>query len=176
MSKESKFLAFVLRHDPSSIGLELGPGGWVPVDALLKGMRRAGHPLSRDALETLVATNEKKRFTLSEDGLRIRAAQGHSIPVDLDLCPVTPPDTLYHGTARSNLDAIFAEGLLPGRRRHVHLSNDHDTAIKVGQRHGKPVVLTVHSGRMCADGQTFWRADNGVWLTERVAPHYLSFS
>ena len=175
MSKESKFLSRVLRHEPDLIGLTLGPGGWVQVDELLRGMKRAGHRLSPDALRQIVTDNDKQRFTLSEDGRRIRAAQGHSVVVDLGLTPTEPPVTLFHGTARDNLDAIFASGLNPGRRQHVHLSPDEETAVKVGTRHGRPVVLRVNTAAMHADGLIFWRADNGVWLTATVPPEYLGF-
>ncbi|MCA0964973.1 RNA 2'-phosphotransferase [Salipiger bermudensis] len=175
MSKESKFLSRVLRHEPDLIGLTLGHGGWVQVDELLRGMKRAGHRLSPDALRQIVTDNDKKRFTLSEDGRRIRAAQGHSVVVDLGLTPIEPPATLFHGTARDNLDAIFASGLNPGRRQHVHLSPDEETAVKVGTRHGRPVVLRVNTAAMHAHGLPFWRADNGVWLTATVPPEYLGF-
>ncbi len=175
MSRTSKLLSRVLRHTPEDAGLTLGPGGWVEVDALLRGLKRAGHALTRPELESIVAENDKSRFTLSQDGQRIRAAQGHSVPVDLELTPVPPPPTLFHGTARASLDAIFAQGLNPGRRQHVHLSADAVTAERVGARHGKPVVLTVHAHAMHADGHTFWHADNGVWLTTQVPARYLGF-
>lgn len=175
MSKESRFLSRVLRHEPELIGMALGRGGWVQVDDLLRRMKRAGHPLTADALSQIVAENDKQRFTLSEDGHRIRAAQGHSVTVDLELEAMEPPATLFHGTARANLDAIFANGLNPGRRQHVHLSPDEETATKVGTRHGRPVVLRVNTAAMYADGLTFWKADNGVWLTESVPPEYLGF-
>jgi len=175
MSKESKFLSRVLRHEPELAGLRLGEGGWVLVDDLLRGMKKAGHQMKREELSQIVAENDKRRFTLSEDGMRIRAAQGHSVAIDLELPAIAPPDALFHGTARTNLDAIWAEGIKPGRRRHVHLSGDHETATRVGQRHGKPVVLCIATGRMHMEGHSFWRADNGVWLTEYVAPEYLGF-
>ena len=173
MSTQSKFLSRVLRHEPELVGLSLGPGGWVRVDDLLRGMTETGHGIQAEDLRQIVADSDKKRFTLTEDGQLIRAAQGHSVPVDLDLAPVKPPLQLFHGTARVTLEAIFAEGLKPGQRQHVHLSQDQETAVKVGQRHGKPVVLRVETGRMHAAGGTFWRADNGVWLTDFVAPAYL---
>lgn len=175
MSKESKFLSRVLRHEPELMGLNLGLGGWVRVEDLLRGMKRAGHRLTRDDLHRIVAENDKRRFTLSEDGRRIRAAQGHSVAVDLELRAIAPPCELFHGTARTNLDAIWAEGIKPGRRQHVHLSGDPKTATRVGQRHGKPVVLRIAAGQMHADGHQFWQADNGVWLTHHVAPAYLGF-
>lgn len=175
MSKESKFLSRVLRHEPDLIGLTLSAGGWVQVEDLLRGMKRAGHRITLESLHQIVRENDKQRFTLSEDGQRIRAAQGHSVSFELDLVPVDPPATLFHGTARANQDAIFLKGLIPGRRQHVHLSSDEETAVKVGARHGRPLVLRVNTAAMHADGMTFWRADNGVWLTAAVPPEYLGF-
>jgi len=176
MSKNiSKFLSLVLRHEPQSIGIELDVGGWVAVDDLIAQARRAGVAIDDDVLRTVVAENDKKRFTLSADGSRIRAAQGHSVAVDLDLVPAVPPEILFHGTALASLEAIFREGLTPQSRQKVHLSADTETALKVGQRHGKPVVLTVAAGRMQADGLTFWQAENAVWLTDAVPPAYLSY-
>ena len=174
MSRElSKFLSYVLRHAPESIGIRLDDHGWVDVDELLAAANRAGRPLDRQTLAAIVAESEKQRFTLSEDRRRIRAAQGHSIAVDLGLAPSEPPERLYHGTATRFLEAILAEGLKPGGRRQVHLSTDVATATNVGRRHGEPVVLLVDSARMFADGLGFWRADNGVWLTDFVPPSYL---
>lgn len=176
MSKEiSKFLSYVLRHAPETIGLRLDANGWADVSELLTKAKKAGKRFDLDTLRVVVAENDKQRFTLSEDGRRIRAAQGHSVAVDLALAPVAPPALLYHGTASRNLDAIFAEGLKPGRRQQVHLSLDPETARKVGERHGKATVLTVDSNRMHGDGYTFVRADNGVWLTDHVPPAYLGF-
>ncbi|MEO1028835.1 MAG: RNA 2'-phosphotransferase [Pseudomonadota bacterium] len=172
-TKHSKFLSLVLRHKPEEIGLTLAPGGWVEVDALLKGMAEAGRPITRSKLEEVVRTNDKKRFSLSEDGKRIRAAQGHSAKVDMQMVPATPPEFLYHGTATRFLDAILADGLKPMSRQHVHLSLEYQTAHKVGSRHGRPVILTIESGRMKTEGHEFYRADNGVWLTDRVPPDYL---
>ncbi|OOY18940.1 RNA--NAD 2'-phosphotransferase [Thioclava sp. DLFJ5-1] len=173
MSNDSKFLARVLRHAPDEIGLSLGEQGWVRVEELLRAMKKAGRPLTRSQLEEIVATNDKSRFTLR--GEMIRAAQGHSVDVDLGLPALEPPETLYHGTASRNLDAIFATGLVSGRRRQVHLSPDPATASRVGERHGKPTVLRVDAGRMHADGYAFYRADNGVWLTDEVPASYLGF-
>lgn len=175
MSKDiSKFLSLILRHEPQAIGIELDAGGWVAVDALIAKARLAGTEIDDQRLRAVVAESDKKRFTLSEDGRRIRAAQGHSVPVDLGLVPVSPPEILFHGTATTALAAILHEGLLPQTRQKVHLSADTDTATKVGQRHGKPVILTVAAGRMQADGFVFWQADNGVWLTDAVPPAYLT--
>jgi putative RNA 2'-phosphotransferase len=168
----SKFLAYVLRHDPSSAGVELGPGGWVRVDDLLAGLARAGRPIDRARLEAVVASSDKRRYELV-DG-RIRAAQGHSQPVDLLLDPVRPPDVLFHGTVERFLPAITADGLRPGQRTHVHLSADVATARTVGARRGRPVVLRVDAAGMHAEGMVFHQASNGVWLTARVPPERIA--
>ncbi|MEW4566253.1 RNA 2'-phosphotransferase [Tautonia sp. JC769] len=169
----SKFLSLVLRHAPGSIGLTLDEGGWASVEELIACAGRHGTRLDRELIVEVVASNDKQRFRLSDDGLRIRASQGHSIAVDLGLEPVTPPEVLYHGTARRFLEAILREGLRPSGRQHVHLSGDEETAVAVGRRHGSPVVLRVAAGRMAADGLVFYRSDNGVWLTDRVPSAYL---
>lgn len=174
LKSKSKFLSYVLRHAPESIGLTLDENGWTGVDELLAKAGAAGRRLDRAMLEEIVATSDKKRFTLSDDGSRIRAAQGHSVEVALGLEPVTPPETLYHGTATRFLDAIRAEGLKPGSRQQVHLSADAATATAVGSRHGKPAVLRVAAGVMHQEGHAFFQADNGVWLTDHVPPRFLS--
>jgi len=171
--KISKFLSYVLRHKPEAIGIALETGGWIDVDALLQAMNAAGKPLVRDVLEEVVSTNDKQRFAFSDDGTKIRASQGHSVQIDLGLQPITPPDTLYHGTATRFLNSILSSGLQPQSRRHVHLSADEPTALRVGQRHGKPVILRVDAGAMHADGHTFFLSANGVWLTAAVPPAYL---
>jgi putative RNA 2'-phosphotransferase len=173
LKNSSKFLSYVLRHAPESIGLALDANGWASVDELLAKAEGVGKRLDRAALKEIVATSDKKRFTLSEDGSRIRAAQGHSVDVALGLEPVAPPETLYHGTATRFLEAIRAEGLKAGSRQQVHLSADAATATAVGSRHGKPVVLRVAAGAMHAAGHAFFRADNGVWLTDYVPPQFL---
>lgn len=173
--KISKFLSLVLRHKPSTIDLILDAGGWAQVDKLLAAAKKAGVPLNRDILRQVVEQNDKQRFSLSEDGSRIRANQGHSIPVDLDLESLIPPGYLFHGTATRFLKSIRKQGLLPKGRNQVHLSPDEQTAIKVGQRHGKPVVLTVQSGRMHERGFKFYRSANGVWLTDKVPVEFLVF-
>lgn len=173
MKKTSKFLSYVLRHAPQSIGLTLDREGWADVDELMERCVAAGQELDRQTLLEIVATSDKKRFTLSDDLQRIRAAQGHSVEVDLGLAPVEPPTVLYHGTASRHVASIRAEGLVPGARRQVHLSGDKDTARAVGTRHGAPVVLVVAAALMHSDGFQFYRADNGVWLTDRVPPRYL---
>ncbi|HWG24527.1 RNA 2'-phosphotransferase [Actinospica sp.] len=172
--RDSKFLSGVLRHNPGKIGIELDAAGWVDVDVLLAALKRRGRRIGRARLDFVVEHNNKKRFEYDESGTRIRASQGHSVPVELGYEPTVPPETLYHGTATRSLDSIFAEGLVPGSRHHVHLSMDVETATKVGSRHGKPAVLRVAAARMHADGQVFFRSTNGVWLTEHVAPDYLT--
>jgi putative RNA 2'-phosphotransferase len=174
LKRESKFLSYVLRHAPGSIGITLDEGGWVSVAELLAKAAAAGKRIDRKTLEQIVATNDKKRFTLSADGARIRAAQGHSVEVILGLEPLTPPETLYHGTATRFIEAIRNEGLKPGSRQQVHLSADEVTAHAVGSRHGEPAILRVAAGAMHRAGHTFFRADNGVWLTDVVPPHFLT--
>ena len=170
----SKFLSFVLRHQPEAIGLALDAEGWGSVDDLITGAARQGRQLSREIVEQVVATNDKKRFELSADGRRIRAVQGHSTrSVDRQLKPVQPPDVLFHGTASRFVAAISREGLKPGSRHHVHLSADEQTARAVGIRYGLPVVLVVDAARMHAQGFVFHQAENGVWLTARVPPAFL---
>jgi putative RNA 2'-phosphotransferase len=168
----SKFLSLILRHKPEAAGLTLDAEGWAEVDLILAA---TGLIADRAHLERIVATNDKKRFVLSGDGRLIRAAQGHSVSVDLGLKPVAPPEVLYHGTATRFLDPIRAEGLKPGSRQFVHLSKDEATAVKVGQRHGRPVVLRVAASDAHAAGQRFCLADNGVWLSDALAPRYLVF-
>jgi putative RNA 2'-phosphotransferase len=174
LKSRSKFLSYVLRHAPDSIGLALDAGGWADVAELLAKAAGAGKPMDRAALEEIVGTSDKKRFTLSADGSRIRAAQGHSVQVALGLEPVVPPETLFHGTTTRFLDSIRREGLKPGSRQQVHLSGDEATACAVGARHGKPAILRIAAGEMHRAGNLFYRADNGVWLTDSVPPHYLS--
>jgi putative RNA 2'-phosphotransferase len=168
----SRFLSYVLRHDPAAIGLTLDEGGWIEVDALLAAMARHDRPISRDSLDALVAGTDKRRFQLRGD--RIRAAQGHSIPIDLQLDPVVPPATLYHGTVARFLPSILANGLMPGRRSHVHLSADRQTAATVGARRGQPVVLRIAAADMHQHGHVFYQAANGGWLTARVPPEWIS--
>jgi putative RNA 2'-phosphotransferase len=176
MNKQlSKFLSFVLRHKPQAIGITLDAEGWVAVDELLAAAARHRQPVSRQQLEEVVATNDKKRFSFSPDGRLIRANQGHSIKVDLGLVPVEPPELLYHGTVARFLDSIRQEGLVRGNRHHVHLSADRETAARVGQRRGRPVVLVIEAGRMRGDGHAFYKSENAVWLTEAVPPGYLRF-
>jgi putative RNA 2'-phosphotransferase len=173
LTRISKFLSLVLRHDPGKIGLTLDGQGWAEVDELIACAGRHGRRLDRSIVERVVATNDKKRFALSEDGRKIRASQGHSVEVDLALEPRTPPEVLFHGTATRFLDSIRARGLMAGSRNHVHLSSDEATAVKVGSRHGRPVVLRVRAGEMARSGVAFYLSDNGVWLTEHVDAGFL---
>lgn len=170
---QSKFLSLVLRHEPGKIGATLDANGWTEVDLLLAALARHGRQMSRDDLERVVHENDKKRFTFSEDGQRIRANQGHSVEVDLALAPQTPPELLYHGTVERFWDSILATGLRKGGRHHVHLSADRTTAEKVGQRRGKPIILEVRSGDMHRAGHPFFLSDNGVWLADHVPVEFV---
>jgi putative RNA 2'-phosphotransferase len=169
----SKFLSFVLRHRPEVVGLTLDSKGWASIDELVACSATHGIPLTRAAIEHIVATDDKQRFRFSTDGLRIRASQGHSRLVDLGLTSRTPPDLLYHGTAERFLPSILREGLLPGRRLYVHLSPDPVSAASIGRRHGRPVVIEVAARAMNAAGLAFYRSDNGIWLVDAVAPRFL---
>ncbi len=169
----SKFLSLVLRHQPETIGLTLDQAGWISLPELVMKARSHGKAITEDDIHRIATNCEKQRFTISPDGTRIRAAQGHSVTVALGLTPVTPPDTLFHGTATRFADAIRTEGLKPQARQQVHLSGDQETALKVGQRHGKPIIFRVAANRMQAEGFYFYQADNGVWLTDAVPPQFL---
>ncbi len=171
----SKFLSYVLRHHPESIGIQLDSQGWANIDTLLAQAQQHNRTISREQLLKVVATNPKKRFTLSDDQTQIRAAQGHSTAqVAIAHNPIQPPDTLYHGTATRFLDSICSQGLIAGSRHHVHLSADIPAAQKVGQRHGKPIVLRIHAAAMHAAGHAFYLSDNQVWLTDHVPVQYIS--
>ncbi|MBK4738298.1 RNA 2'-phosphotransferase [Noviherbaspirillum pedocola] len=168
-TRASKFLSYVLRHRPDAIGIALDREGWTDIASLIAAASKAGKQLDRRLIETVVANNDKKRFAISEDGLRIRAVQGHSTDrVDIRYVKKVPPEFLYHGTATRFLDAIRKEGLRPGSRQYVHLSQDVQTAVAVGQRHGKPVVLKIDALRMHREGFVFYLAENGVWLVLQV--------
>ena len=170
----SKRLSFVLRHQPASVGLTLDAAGWVAVDDLLRALSAHGLPLGRDDLDAVVAGNDKRRFAFDESGTRIRASQGHSVPVDLGYAPAAPPDELFHGTVERFLPAILAEGLRPGRRHAVHLSTDVATARIVGGRRGRAVVLRVDAAQLAADGVHLSVSANGIWLVDAVPPRYLA--
>ncbi|MDN3266496.1 RNA 2'-phosphotransferase [Streptomyces sp. MA15] len=170
----SKYLAKHLRHQPGRIGLTPDAAGWVEIDALIDAAAEHGFPLTREELDHVVAAHDKRRFAVEDT--RIRASQGHTIPVDLRLPPAVPPAWLYHGTVARNLEAIRAEGLRPMNRHAVHLSADRETATRVGARRGRPVVLPVDAGAMHRDGRVFHVSANGVWLTEAVPTRYLRFT
>jgi putative RNA 2'-phosphotransferase len=171
--KVSKYLSKHLRHDPERLGLKLEAGGWVAVADLLAACADHHFPISRAELDDVVATNNKQRFAFDPSGSRIRANQGHSVDVDLQLEPQAPPDVLYHGTGQGSVPAILGNGLLKMARHHVHLSPDTATAIKVGMRHGRPVVLAVDAAAMHREGHMFYCSANGVWLVEHVPAQYL---
>ena len=173
-TQTSKFMSLVLRHDPSAAGVTLDDAGWCDINALLHGMAGARHRITREDLLDIVRTDSKQRYAISEDGLRIRANQGHSIDVQLGLQPVTPPEVLFHGTADRFTNAIRRDGLKAMGRQHVHLSPDEPTARSVGQRHGRPVIFRVAAGEMAKRGHTFYRSENGVWLTDAVPAEFLS--
>jgi putative RNA 2'-phosphotransferase len=173
--KISKYLARHLRHRPEDIGISLDEHGWVEVDELLSATARHGFPITRDELEHVVAANDKQRYAFDETGRRIRASQGHSVEVDLDLPVRPPPPYLYHGTVARFVAGIRRDGLRRMNRHAVHLSPDRETAQRVGSRRGRPVILVIDAGRMAADGHEFRLSANGVWLVDAVPPEYLIF-
>lgn len=174
LSETSKFLSYVLRHEPEAIGITLDQEGWTNINSLIEAANKSGNSIDRNLLLQVVETSEKKRFTISEDGLRIRAAQGHSTnSVAITYAEKMPPEFLYHGTATRFLEFIRTEGLKPQERQHVHLSEDEQTAIAVGQRYGKPVVLKIEAQRMYQQGYKFFQAENGVWLTHSISIEFV---
>jgi putative RNA 2'-phosphotransferase len=172
MVKISKRMSKALRHEPARVGLTLDEAGWVPVTTFLTAMH-----IDRATLDEVVAGNDKQRFAIAvgTDGVeRIRANQGHSVPVELGLAAAEPPEELFHGTSADALPSIRATGLNRGGRHHVHLSPDLDTARRVGARRGGAIViLTVLAGPMARAGHAFYRSDNGVWLTDTVPPEFI---
>ncbi|MFC4158014.1 RNA 2'-phosphotransferase [Chitinimonas lacunae] len=172
--KYSRFLSMVLRHKPETIGLTLDAEGWADVDMLLAGAARSGRIISLPLLKQIVADNDKKRFSFSDDFRRIRAVQGHSVEVELGYPPAEPPPELYHGTIGDAVGQVFKDGLKPMSRQQVHLSADLDTARKVGARRGRPVILRVDSAAAAQAGILFYRSDNGVWLVDHMPAQYLS--
>ncbi len=170
----SKFLSYVLRHEPAAVGIALDSGGWVAVDVLLDACARHGRRLSRAELDEVVTTSPKQRFALSDDGQRIRANQGHSTTVDLGYEPAEPPDVLFHGTVARLLPSIRDKGLQRMERHHVHLSPDEATARAVGGRRGKPVILRIDTRSMREAGHLFFVTPNGVWLTAAVPASFIS--
>ena len=175
IEKSSKFLSYVLRHKPETISLSLDSEGWAEIDQLIRLAQSHGTELTRELLLEVVATSDKKRFALSADGSRIRANQGHSIQVNLNLLPQTPPQILFHGTAMRFVSSILAQGLVAKSRQFVHLSTDRSTALQVGKRYGKPFLLEVEALAMSRDGHEFFMSENGIWLTRTVPTIYLRF-
>ena len=171
----SKFLSLLLRHKPETVGLTLDANGWTSVVELIEKVNAytKNKLFTMSVLEEVVAENDKKRFSFNNDKSMIRAAQGHSVAIDIAVAAVVPPDVLYHGTASTNVESIMKQGLVKGKRQHVHLSKDEETATKVGTRHGKPIIFSIKTLPMQADGVLFYLADNGVWLVDEVAAKYL---
>lgn len=172
--KISKYLSKHLRHQPDRLGIQLAPGGWVVVDNLLAACAKNSFSLTRAKLNEVVEKNDKKRFSFDSTGTLIRANQGHSVEIDLQLEPAIPPNILYHGTGHSAVESIVQNGLNRMSRHHVHLSEYFETAIKVGARHGKPVVFIVDAAAMYEADSTFYCSENGVWLVDCVPPKYLN--
>lgn len=173
--KASKFLSLILRHEPKRVGLVLDSAGWVNVSELLEAVNRHGQQLTLERLKHIVATSDKKRFAFSDDGLRIRANQGHSVEVDLQYPPATPPEILYHGTATRFVEGIRKGGLQKMERHDVHLSAETKVTLQVGGRHGKPVLLMIRAGEMHRAGHVFHCSTNGVWLVNAVPPQFIDF-
>ncbi len=172
LEKISKFISLILRHKPDAIGITLDGHGWAKVDELIKGISEHQH-FDMAMLEEIVATDEKKRYSFNEDKTLIRANQGHSVSVDVELDKTSPPEFLYHGTGEKYVASIEAQGLCPRSRLYVHLSADCNTAKAVGTRHGIPVIYRIRAGKMSKDGYVFYRSVNGVWLTNKVPVKYL---
>ena len=170
----SRFISLILRHKPETIGITLDEHGWADVQELIDGVNKSGgHTLDREILEEIVRSDEKQRYSFNEDHTLIRANQGHSIPVDVELEEKTPPDTLWHGTGEKYVPSIDVQGLIPKSRLYVHLSSDMETARKVGSRHGKPVIYEIDCLQMAADGYRFFESANHVWLTKEAPVRYL---
>lgn len=174
-TKLSRFLSLILRHKPEIIGIELDEHGWAEVAALIEGVNKK-HTINMDILEKIVRTDDKQRYSFNEDRTLIRANQGHSILVDVELPITKPPKELWHGTAEKYVVSIEKNGLISKSRLYVHLSVDIETAVKVGGRHGKPIVYKIDAEQMDKDGYTFYLSVNGVWLTKTVPVQYLQKS
>ena len=175
LKNTSKFISLVLRHQPEVIGITLDEHGWADVQELIDGINRSeGHTLDMELLEEIVRTDEKQRYSFNEDHTLIRANQGHSIPVDVELEEKIPPDILWHGTGEKYVSSIDAQGLLPKSRLYVHLSSDKETARKVGSRHGRPVIYEIDCSGMIKDGYRFFLSANQIWLTQEVPRRYLN--
>ena len=175
IKKTSKLLSLILRHQPEVADISLDEEGWANLSQLINNINQKFHPVDEALIQQVVATSDKQRFALSDDGTRIRANQGHSVSVDLKLSPLSPPEVLYHGTVSKFVQAIRSEGLQKMQRQHVHLSAEQRTATQVGGRRGVPVILTVQAQRMAQEGYQFYQSKNGVWLTEQVPADYIQF-
>jgi len=174
-TETSKFLSYILRHEPDAIGLVLSSDGWADINELMQLANTSGNNITLEQIHSIVENDKKGRFSISENGQYIRAVQGHSLKtVDLNLKETTPPANLLHGTAQRFIESIHNEGLLPQERQYVHLTEDYDTAIKTGMRYGKPVVLNIDSHKMQEEGYKFYQAENNVWLTLAVPPAYIT--
>lgn len=178
LERLSKFISMILRHKPEVIGITLDEHGWADVDELIKGINETGEEVefSKTTLEKIVKTDKKQRYSVSQDKTLIRANQGHSIPVDVELEKKEPPKILYHGTGVKSVKAIQEQGLLPMERLYVHLSTDVETATNVGKRHGTPVIFKVNTEQMQKDGYDFFQSVNGIWLTKEVPAKYLELN
>lgn len=172
LTKVSKYLALILRHKPEAAGITLDKNGWANVKDLIKGINKT-HKLDMETLEEIVATDDKQRYSFNEDKTLIRANQGHSIDVDVELEEVVPPEYLWHGTAVKYVESIIKTGLIPKSRLYVHMSESYMTAMETGARHGNPMVFCVKAEDMYKDGYKFYRSANGVWLTKFVPVEYL---
>ena len=170
----SKFLSLILRHKPEVVGINLDQDGWCSVDELIEAMQKKGKEINRAVLDEIVAIDHKQRYSIDDTGKKIRANQGHSINVNLDLKSLVPPEVLYHGTVEKYLDDILEKGLVKGQRQYVHLSKDLETARKVGSRRGQPIILKIDSQNMYKDGYKFYLSENKVWLCEFVPNQYIS--
>lgn len=173
LTKISKYMSLILRHKPDVISLALDPHGWADVGKLIRGIQGKYPEFNREILEEIVESDEKQRYSFDKYGMRIRANQGHSVHVDVEMEEKEPPEVLYHGTGRKSVSSILEKGLIPGSRLFVHLSKDPETARKVGKRHGEPVIFIVHAGQMAGDGYVFRLSQNGVWQIPRVPVKYL---
>ena len=172
LKETSKYMSLILRHKPDAIGITLDEHGWANVDELIAGIAK-DNEFNMEILEEIVRTDEKQRYSFNEDKTLIRANQGHSIPVDVELEEKEPPEILYHGTGEKYVASIDAQGLIPKSRLYVHLSKDEETAVKVGSRHGKPVIYIVKAKQLHDDGYKFFISANNVWLTKEVPVKYL---
>ena len=173
IEKLSKFISLILRHKPEEVGITLDDFGWAKVEDLINGINNSGRRIDKEILEEIVRTDNKQRYSFNEDKTKIRANQGHSIPVKVDLKELEPPETLYHGTATKSLKGIQKQGIKSMSRLYVHLSKDFETAKQVGTRHGECVILVINAKRMYEDGIKFYLSENGVWLTEYIDTKYI---